>query len=371
MLNNSVQRSLAERISLAPGRAISFAEAMETALYMPEGGYYAQEPRKIGRKGDFYTSVSVGPLYGRLIAEAVNRVWEGLGRTDDFTLIEQGAHDGQLMEDVHQGLVEMGSILAYQADFCIIEPQELYRQAQEKRLRTRLGPRFGWADRVEDLIERPAHGFFMTNELLDAFPVHRVQWTGETWIEIGVGFDESGFVWKPMLNSPTHLQAEIARLPTDLPPGHTTEVHPAAREWMNKVGATRFSGALLVADYGLDDEEYDSVERSDGTVRRYRGHQMDGHVLRDLGECDITAHVRFSPLLECAKSAGFREEVYLDQGRFLTRLATPWLKTLEKATAPSDTAASLRQFNTLTHPGQMGTRFRMCLLTRGIGKGVF
>ena len=210
----------------------------------------------------------------------------------------------------------------------------------------------------------------MTNELLDAFPVHRVQWTGETWVEIGVSIDESGFIWKAMPGNPTHLQAEIAKLPTDLPPGHTTEVHPAALEWMNQVGATRFQGALLLADYGLDDEEYNSVERSDGTVRRYRGHQMDGHVLRDLGACDITAHVRFSPLRAFAKLAGFREMAYLDQGRFLTRLATPWLKSLEHSPASSETAASLRQFHTLTHPGQMGTRFRMCLLTRGLAEGV-
>ena len=371
MLYNSVQRSLAERISTAPGQVISFAEVMETALYMPEGGYYSQAPRKIGRKGDFYTSVSVGALYGRLIAEAMVRVWAGLGQPSDFTLIEQGAHDGQLMEDVHQCLVEMGSKLADQAGFCVVEPKELYRQAQEKRLGARLGQRLKWVGQVEDLREAPAHGFFMTNELLDAFPVHRVQWTGENWIEIGVGFDESGFVWKPMPNSPGHLQAEIARLPTNLPPGHTTEVHPAAREWMNQVGVTRFQGALLVADYGLDDEEYDSVERSDGTVRRYRDHQMDGLVLRDLGECDLTAHVRFSPLRDCAKSAGFREAAYLDQGRFLTRLATPWLKSLEKSPARPETAASLRQFHTLTHPGQMGTRFRMCLLTRGLPKDVF
>lgn len=367
MLSNSVQTTIAERISASGFGGISFAEVMRLALYMPDVGYYAGQPRRIGRKGDFYTAVSVGALYGRLLASAVVRVWQDLGEPEAFTIIEQGAHDGQLLEDVHQGLLDLGSPLGDLAHFLIIEPQELYRRSQAERLVPKLGNRIRWESHLESLIEGPNHAFFITNELLDAFPVHRVQWTGSDWLELGVGLDSDkrGFVWRLLPGIPDHLRSEIDQLPRDLPKGHTTELQLAIKEWVKQVAQSRFRGALLIADYGLDDGEYDSAERPDGTVRRYWNHQMDGNVLSGLGDCDLTTHVRFSRAMAAAEGQ-FEVGAYLDQGRFLTKLAAPWLKSLEGVKPSAEIAALLRQFHTLTHPGQMGTRFRMCLLTRGV-----
>ena len=47
---------------------ISFARFMELALYCPLYGFYERERDIIGRGGDFYTSVSVGNLFGELLA---------------------------------------------------------------------------------------------------------------------------------------------------------------------------------------------------------------------------------------------------------------------------------------------------------------
>ncbi len=369
MLTNTVQSTLAALISASGHGVISFAKVMDLALYLPTGGYYAGRPRRIGRKGDFYTSVSVGSLYGKLLAASVVKTWEALGKPADFSLIEQGAHDGQLMEDMHQGLLETGSPLADTAHFLIVEPQEGYRAAQAERLGPRLGDRLSWESGIEALAGGPQNAFFVTNELLDAFPVHRVQWTGEDWIEIGVGWDaDSGeFIWRPMPGTADYLKAETDLLPRDLPIGHTTEVQPAAARWIKGVGRSLFRGALLIADYGLDDDEYDSIERPDGTLRRYWNHQMDGQVLSGLGECDLTTHVRFSRV-KTAAAGDFDVALDTDQGRFLTKLATPWLQSLEGIPPPPQIAAQLRQFHTLTHPGQMGTRFRICLLTRGLNQ---
>ena len=48
--------------------AITFARFMELALYCPNCGYYEREEDIIGRQGDYYTSVSVGSLFGELLA---------------------------------------------------------------------------------------------------------------------------------------------------------------------------------------------------------------------------------------------------------------------------------------------------------------
>src|SRR5262245_36118869 len=47
---------------------ISFARFMELALYCPDCGYYERPESPVGREGDFYTSVSTGGLFGKLLA---------------------------------------------------------------------------------------------------------------------------------------------------------------------------------------------------------------------------------------------------------------------------------------------------------------
>ena len=69
---------------------ISFARFMELALYHPEHGYYAGGRARIGRGGDFFTNVSVGPLFGQLLAAQFVEVWERLGKVNNFVITEQG-----------------------------------------------------------------------------------------------------------------------------------------------------------------------------------------------------------------------------------------------------------------------------------------
>jgi SAM-dependent MidA family methyltransferase len=232
-----------------------------------------------------------------------------------------------------------------------------------------LGDRVTWVAGLAALREEPRHAFFMTNELLDAFPVHRILWTGSEWAErvVVLSADGESFVWRDAPLSGPSVKNETDRLPRDLAPGYITEVHPAALDWVRQIGSTAFQGAVLVSDYGLDHSEYYSPARTDGTLRRYWNHKTDGDVLQNLGECDLTAHVNFSRLIEAAESSGLMKLAYSDQGRLLTRLAAPWLRSLDGAAPSRATAALLRQFQTLTHPGHMGLKFRMCLLGRGIG----
>ena len=334
---------------------------MRQALYHPEHGYYSGTPRRIGRAGDFYTAVSVGPLYGRLLAAVALEAWESCGQPTGFTIIEQAAHDGQLAADILAGL--QGTPLGETARFCIVEPQAAYRDAQQHRLQPALGDRISWVTDVSAL--PPGPGFFVCNELLDAFPVHRVRWTGEEWQELGVTVDAAGeltFESRPIID--VSLAEEVSQLPTDLPTGYTTEIHPAATEWMRNVCASGFDGSLLVADYGYEASEYYTPERADGTLRRYFQHQVDGEVLKDLGKSDLTAHINFSRVISDAQQGGFEVKRFMEQGRFLTHAAKSWLASLEGKVPTGETIALLRQFQSLTHPGHMGAAFRMLLLKR-------
>src|SRR3979409_2424848 len=79
---------------------VSFAWFMEQALYHPELGYYSSGRCAIGRRGDYFTNVSVGPLFGRLLAAQFGEMWEALGRPGDFVIVEQGEHQGEFARDV-------------------------------------------------------------------------------------------------------------------------------------------------------------------------------------------------------------------------------------------------------------------------------
>jgi len=351
----------------------SFAEVMQRALYDPEHGYYGRGPRRIGRSGDFFTAVSVGPLYGQLIAQVTSDVFQSLGCPADFTLFEQGAHDGQLAEDIWNGWPH-----PTRPRYAIIEPQPAYRAAQQQRLQPLMQDRITWFDDFHHLASFPRPSsdpessikhlapslpptFFLSNELLDAFPVHRVRWNGEQWRELYVSADHQ---WIEGDLSTDDVRAEAARLPTDLPSGYTTEVHPAAAHWMRQLACLPFVGTVLIADYGYEAPEYYQPERSEGTLRRYHQHRSDGDVLDQLGECDLTAHINFTRVIEEAEAAGLKVERFMDQGRFLTHAATRWLQSLEGSATTPSTAAALRQFHTLTHPAHMGAAFKMLLLRK-------
>jgi SAM-dependent MidA family methyltransferase len=171
-------------------------------------------------------------------------------------------------------------------------------------------------------------------------------------------------VWQGREVTSLPLQIELERLPCDLPPGYLTEVSLAATDWLRDLAHSGFSGLVWLADYGLDAAEYYDPARTEGTLRRYWHHQMDDRVLEQLGEADLTSHVNFSRLIEVAQQSGFRVRDYADQGRLLTRLATPWLRRLEGMPPTPAVTAELRQFQTLTHPAFMGKSFRVLLLER-------
>ncbi|MEI6416211.1 MAG: SAM-dependent methyltransferase, partial [Verrucomicrobiota bacterium] len=87
--------------SLQPAAScLSFAEFMEQALYDPEHGYYASGRVHIGKVGDFFTNVSVGKIYGKILALFFEELWEKMGQPEPFTIVEQGANDGRLALDI-------------------------------------------------------------------------------------------------------------------------------------------------------------------------------------------------------------------------------------------------------------------------------
>ena len=342
--NPALIEAIREKIAATTAGAIPFDEFMQLALYHPQHGYYSSgASQRVGRAGDFFTSVSVGECFGKLLAAHFLKAQPELNQ-----IVEQGANDGQLASDLLDHLPEG-------IDYVIIEPFPAVRAQQQKKL----GDRATWVDSI-DQIPGGIRGHFICNELLDAFPVKRVRLENHQWQEVHIGAD---FEEVTTAITDTELLEEIQTnlAHRDPPEGYTTELHLEANTWTRQLIDHLQPGAhATIIDYGHVADDYYSPQRNDGTLRGFRNHQQVTNFFEHIGETDLTASVNFTRIAEIAGT----ENQATDQHHFLIDAARPWLAEIEATGTAPDTAAQalLRQFNTLIHPAMMGRSFKVLQL---------
>lgn len=348
---------LSDRIAaeIAARGPISFARFMEWALYDAEFGYYACGAPRVGRQGDFFTNVSVGAVFGRVLADQFVEMAGRLDGGKSFRIVEQGAGDGTLASDILAGLPSELPV-----EYWIVEPLRALRETQEKTL-AGCGRTIRWFESVAALPQ--FSGVHFSNELVDALPFHLVRSTGEGWEELCVAVEEGRFVFAPSRPS-DEIHSALGRLPAR-PAGYTTEVRPAAEAWLAGVATRLEEGFVLLADYGFSRDRLYAPHRTEGTFSCYRAHRRDADPLAEPGCKDITAHVDFTALQEVAEQAGLRLEGFTDQHHFLVGAAQDYLRSLS---GPPDTASqkSLRALQTLFHPESMGTQFHYLAFSRKV-----
>ncbi|MGH8093033.1 MAG: class I SAM-dependent methyltransferase [Chthoniobacterales bacterium] len=355
-------RSLREQIQR--DGPIPFTRFMELALYHPEHGYYSSGRCAIGRRGDYFTSVSVGPLFGRLMAGQFAEIWETLGRPDDFVLVEQGAHHGEFATDVLAALREQTPEFFAQVRYRIVEPFAVLRQRQQAALRPFAG-RTEWAESLETM--EPFCGVHFSNELLDAMPVHLLKAAGDEaerrWHERLVERTSRGFTFVDRPVSDPRLLERLATIPPAPAEGYETEVNLAALDWIEVLAGKLRRGVVLIADYGLARPDYYAASRRTGTLQSYAEHRVLPSPLDRVGASDITTHVEWTSTAERAKECGLRIAGFTDQHRFLTGLLS---------THPALAAAGAKEsraLQTLLHPEFLGTKFQFLGLTKDFPQG--
>ena len=355
----SIRTPLTDRLAavIATDGPMSFEVFMERCLYDPDHGYYAAPERMVGRQGDFHTSVSVGPVFGELIAAWVAREWTDMGCPPELALIEQGAHDGQLMIDVLAALAVHHPYLATMVRPIVIEPSAGRRAAQQQKL----GARVSWWSSLDEAADAPLPwALFFANELLDAFPVARWRFDGRAWQQLAVALDiDQALCWDEVPAPDFRLPGICGPHEAMLPTGYVTETCPGLGPWVQSLGRSFTRGRALLFDYGREAADYFAPHRSAGTLRGYRAHRRCDDPLAAPGETDLTADVNFTHLAEEAIHAGFVVRPAERQGTFLTRLATARL-----VSPPQPEAAWLRQFQTLIHPNQLGHSFHAMVLEK-------
>jgi SAM-dependent MidA family methyltransferase len=246
---------------------ISFRRFMEVALYHPKAGYYRHRD-PFGRRGDYYTAEQLQPVFGILIATRIRMLFEEMGRSSEFTVVELGAGRGE-MAPAFSGFryfpVEIGSN--------------------------------SWPERFS--------GVVFCNEFFDALPVHVVVRRGGAFREVMVDWRSDRFVRVDGEVASEELESYLEQYATSREEGDLVEVNLEALRWMEEIARRLESGFVLTIDYGYTSRELGRFPR--GTLMSYRRHIADDDVLAEPGERDITAHVCFTALEEHGAQHGLNK----------------------------------------------------------------
>jgi SAM-dependent MidA family methyltransferase len=346
-LVESIRRDIA-----AQGGWVSFARYMELALYAPGLGYYTAGAHKFGAAGDFITAPELSPLFGRTLARQVAEI---MAHSAPHVL-ELGAGSGKLAADMLAELERLGSL---PISYAILEVSADLRARQQALLRERLPhlrDRVHWLDALPDKFS----GAIVANEVLDALPVHLVHWRDSAIAERGVTSAEQGFIWQERAIGETGLLQAARQI--NVPDDYVSEICTAARGLINSLAQRLEQGAMLFIDYGFGAREFYHPQRRSGTLMcHYRHHAHDDPFFLP-GLQDITAHVNFTGIADCAIDAGLDLVGYTSQAFFLINCGITGLLQDTSPEILRDYLPLSAQLQKLTSPAEMGELFKVIAL---------
>jgi SAM-dependent MidA family methyltransferase len=340
---------------------ITFARFMEVALAHPEHGYYMTGTPRTGFTGDFLTGPETHPIFGFALARQIAECWERLGRPAEFTVREFGAGSGTLALDILAGLREElpAALAAMRYEVSDANPARV-SEAQARAIEA------GFGAHLAPATSGPVTGVLLANELLDAFPVHRLIWRDGTLQELYVGWRDGWFTDEPGPLSDARLAAPVEGLP--LADGQQLEVSLAAQEWAQQLGRQLAPGYAILIDYGYPAAElFDPAARLNGTLRTYSAHMVGTDPYRRVGTQDLTAHVDFTAIATAAESGGCAVLGLTSQAYFFAGLGIEelLLRLQQTAVSANDYLAARETIMHLLEPRGLG-RFRVLVLGKQV-----
>jgi len=344
----------------AHGGWISFARYMELALYAPGLGYYTAGAHKFGEAGDFITAPELSVLFGKTLARQMQQI---MAQSAPH-ILELGAGSGKLAVDM---LTELEGLNALPDTYSILEVSADLRQRQRAQVAEKLPhllARVHWLDALPEKFS----GAIVANEVLDALPVHLVDWCDGGVEERGVLATESGFVYAPRDIANPALLAAAKNI--SVPDGYQSEICLAARGLIQSLAASLQQGALLLIDYGFGAAEFYHAQRNRGTLMCHYRHHAHDDAFYLPGLQDITAHVNFTDIAECGIDAGLELLGYTNQAFFLINGGITELLAQQD---PENLRAYLplsAQLQKLTSPSEMGDLFKVIAFGRGMTQGL-
>ncbi len=353
---------------------MNFARFMAYALYDLPYGYYMTQPvelercssGRIGWGGDFYTAPELSPVLAKTLIRQILDIDTQLGHPNTFTFMEIGAGNGTFALDFLRECQNSAFELFQRLSYRIVERSPHLQSRQKIKLEEMLGNRAAehvtWCSSLEEIESHSLTGVIFSNELVDALPVHRIQWKNNRLSEIHVDFRNGHFVECLRPPSSPQLGDYLDTHQISLSDGQTSELHLAAEVWMNEIARILAQGVVLTIDYGHTTNDYYCADRTNGTLLCYYRHTVSTNPYVHVGEQDITAHVNFSVLAHNGRTSGL-----IPVG--LTTL-TNWLMGLgveELVEHQDPESQDVKALAQLLRPHGMGKTFKVLVQQKGMG----
>ena len=360
---------------------ISFARFMELALYHPTFGYYmrfadkgdAEQPAnglgedRIGWSGDYYTSCDVSPILANSVAKQIAQMDTLLGQPDPFTVVEMGAGKGVLARDVLKACPAVSNSLANRLRYVLIERSPMMQASQQQLLMPWIGEgRVAWLGSLAELPTEHIEGVLLSNELVDAFPVHRIRVVDGEPREVWVDYVDGRFYERLQPCSTPDLRNYLQRLAAHdvvLAEGACADINEQAIPWMKDVARVLRRGFVVTIDYGHLAHDLYGPERKKGTLLCYYHQMASEDPYQLVGLQDMTTHVDFSALAAVGEEEGLHVTGFTNQMSFLTSLGVERvLESLEPGTAEFQSVLQLLR------PNGMGSTFKVLIQHKGLEK---
>jgi SAM-dependent MidA family methyltransferase len=341
--------------------AVTFAEFMDLALYWPDGGYYTSTD-PFGATGDYYTSPMAHPAFGALLAVQLFQMWRLLDSPRPFFVVEMGAGNGRLCRDITDYSSHIsGEFKASLRYVCL-----------DRRLS--IGEEFGssGSSRVAaaGIPFKAINGCFLSNEFLDAFPVHQVRVDQGRLMEVCVTLDGDNLVETLSEPATPALSDRLKRLGIDLAEGQTAEINLGLDHWAAAVSSALDTGFVLSIDYGRPASALYSAEvRPRGTLTTYYRHIQLDAPFRRIGQQDISAQVDFTSVAWALSSWGLDTLGITTQGHFLNNLGLGRWRSLLPSLGlpPAALPANRAGLTDLARPGGLGD-FKVMVHGKNVGR---
>lgn len=316
MGEDSLRAILHERINEASERRIDYEQYMKMVLYHPQKGYYRKPSVKVGKAGDFYTSPSVHPVFGKVIT----RFFIDLIKEENLppVICEIGAGDGRLAQTVLREWQRVCPAAYRDLKYLAVEDSPFHRELQMQYVSVG-NPfvRYGSLEQLQD--EYPAFvGVIFSNELLDSFPVRVVQDADGILYEVKITVNESGElteVLDPCTDQRIFDWIDLYGFP--LQKGQRIEIPLTMTDWLREMAGWLERGAILTIDYGYTEKDWLQPDRKEGSLRGYFRHRLITDPLLYPGQMDLTAHVHLDAVRKISEVSGLTHLFTMPQRQFL------------------------------------------------------
>lgn len=335
---------------------IPFDRFMNICLYHPKLGYYNQpNVSRQGKKGDYFTSVSVGKTFSLLLTFTFIKMLKKIKPKQLLTLVELGAGDGTLAFDILSTFKKNYPKTYEQIFYVAVEKNKWHRSSIKEKAKINKEDRIEAKRSLKEL-NQIENGIVFANELIDSLPVKQFKISSSGLLELYIKLKKDKLLtcFKPVKNTFLLKQLKQAKIDS----GKVFEVNYSAQRLLKELSTKLNSGYLLLFDYGGLQEEI--ISRSpEGTLRGFHHHKLVTNLTFRPGETDLTSDVNFTDLICWAEKLGFITESYQTQLEFFSSIFEKLQKnnSIENELNPNE-------LKILIHPDFMGERFKVLTLKR-------